>query len=213
MSTVPATSRQQRSSGGNVANRLAAIALLATLALVHPDAQAQTGSDPWFRYSTKPKDFQAAKLPWNTFSIELPKNWQLVPGYGGMFFIAVEKTRNNQATAAVILEQMHLVEPLGPADVDSVLGKLEADAALYRDPSGKNLEQQIKQVGAQRFVFLQYTRPGHNGTDRVVMYAIPAGRIMYRLVCIAPADQLEAKYQEIFAHVAASFKRMGANSD
>ena len=112
-----------------MANRLAAIALLATLALAYPDVQAQTASDPWFRYSTKPKDFQAAKLPWNTFSIELPKSWQLVPGYGGILFTAVEKTRNNQATAAVILEQMHLVEPMAMADVDSVLGKLEADAA------------------------------------------------------------------------------------
>ena len=99
------------------------------------------------------------------------------------------------------------------ADVDSVLGKLEEDAARMRDPSGQNFQQQIKQVGAQRFVFIQYTRPGQNGTDRVVMYAIPASRIMYRLICIAPVDQLEAKYQETFAHVAASFKRLGANSD
>jgi hypothetical protein len=194
-------------------NRLAAIAVLATLALAHPGVRAQTGSDPWFRYSTKPKDFQAPKLPWNTFSIELPKNWQLVPGYGGILLMAVEKTRNNQATAAVILEQMHLVEPLAMGDVDSVLGKLEADAARYRDPSAQNLEQQIKQVGAQRFVFIQYTRPGQNGTDRVVMYAIPAGRIMYRLICVARADQLATRYQETFAHVAASFKRLGANAD
>ena len=92
--------------------RLAAIALFAILVLAYPDAQAQTGSDPWFRYSTKPKDFQAAKLPWNTFSIELPKNWQMVPGYTGILLIAAEKTRNNQATAAVMLEQMHLVEPM-----------------------------------------------------------------------------------------------------
>ncbi len=195
-----------------MATRLAAIALFATLVLPYSDAQAQTGSDPWFRYSTRPKDFQAAKLPWNTFSIELPKNWQMVPGYTGYLLIAAEKTRNNQATAAVMLEQMHLVEPMAMADVDSVLGKLEEDAARTRDPSGQNFQQLIKQVGAQRFVFIQYTRPGQNGTDRVVMYAIPAGRIMYRLICIAPVD-LEAKYQETFAHVAASFKRLGANSD
>ena len=122
-------------------NRLAAIALFAILALACQDVQAQTGSDPWFRYSTKPKDFQAAKLPWNTFSIELPKNWQLVPGYDGILLIAVEKTRNNQATAAVVLEQMHLVEPMAMADVDSVLGKLEEDAARTRDPSGQNFQQ------------------------------------------------------------------------
>ena len=175
--------------------------------------QAQIAADPWFRYSTKPKDFQAAKLPWNTFSIELPKSWQLVPGHGDMLLTAVEKTRNNQATAAVVLEQMHLVEPISMGEVDNVLGKLEAKRAQDRDPSAQNLEHSIKQVGAQRFIFIQYTRPGQNGTDRIVIYAIPASRIMYRLVCIARADQLEAKYQETFAHVAASFKRLGANSD
>ena len=195
-----------------MAHRLAAIALLAIFALAPQGARAQATSDPWFRYSTKPRDFQAAKTPWNTFSIELPKNWQVVPGYGGILLMAVEKTRNNQPVAAVSLEQMHLVEPLAMADVDKVLGGLEADAARNRDPSAQNLEQQIKQVGGQRFVFVQYTRPGLSGTDRVVLYAIPAGRIMYRLICISPDAQV-TKYQEIFAHVAASFKRMGANSD
>jgi hypothetical protein len=196
-------------------NRLAAIVLFATLALALPGGvRAQTGSDPWFRYSTKPKDFQAPKLPWNTFSIELPKNWQLVPGFDGVLLIAVEKTRNNQATAAVVLEQRLLLEPIATGDVDDFLGKLEAEYARARDSAGQNFEQSIKQAGAQRFVFIQYTRPAQSGgTDRVVMYAIPAGRIMYRLICIAPADQLAAKYQETFAHVAASFKRMGANSD
>ena len=131
---VAATSPKLRSRGGNMPNRLAAIALLATLVLASPDVQAQIASDPWFRYSTKPKDFQAAKLPWNTFSIELPKSWQLVPGHGDILLTAVEKTRNNQATAAVVLEQMHLVEPMSMGDVDNVLGKLEADGHRLEIP-------------------------------------------------------------------------------
>jgi hypothetical protein len=186
--------------------RLTVIASLVALNLAHAHAQSQAAPDAWFRQSTKPKDFAVAKLPWNTFSIELPKNWQLVPGYAGILLTAVEKTKNNQPTAAIVLEQMRLVEPLAANDIDDVIAGLEATDARQRDPSGQNFEQQVKEADGQRFVLIQYSRPGLYGEDRVVRYAIPSGRIMYRLICIAPAAQLAAKYQATFAHVAASFK-------
>jgi hypothetical protein len=186
--------------------RLTAISFLVALGLAQAHTVAQTAPDAWFRSSTKPKDFTVAKLPWNSFSIELPKNWQLVPGYGTILLTAVEKTKNNQATAAIVLEQMLLVEPLGGKDIDDVIAGLEATDARQRDPSGQNFNQEVKEGDGQRFVLVQYSRPGLNGEDRVVRYAIPAGRIMYRLICIAPAAQLTEKYQATFAHVAKSFK-------
>jgi len=186
--------------------RLTATSLLVVFGLAHTHAQSQTAADVWFRRSTKPDDFSAAKLPWNTFSIELPKNWQLVPGYGGILLTAVEKTRNNQATAAIALEQMLLVEPLAVNDIDAVLAGLETAAARQRDPAGQDFDQQVKEADGRRIVFIQYSRPGLNGLDRVVLYAIPSGRVMYRLICIAPAAQLTTTYQATFAHVARSFK-------
>jgi hypothetical protein len=193
--------------------RLTATALLVGLIIADTHAQSQTAPDAWFRASTKPKDFGAAKLPWNSFSIELPKNWQMVPGYGGILLTAVEKTRNNQAIAAIALEQMLLVEPLAANDIDAVLAGLEEAAARQRDPSGKDFVQQVKEADGRRFVFIQYSRPGLNGLDRVVQYAIPSGRVMYRLICIAPAALLTTKYQAMFAHVARSFKPSGAASN
>ena len=125
----------------------------------------------------------------------------------------MEKTRNNQATAAIALEQMLLVEPLAVNDIDAVLAGLEEAAARQRDPAGQDFDQQVKEADGRRFVFIQYSRPGLNGLDRVVQYAIPSGRVMYRLICIAPAAQLTTKYQAMFAHVARSFKPSGAGSN
>ena len=186
--------------------RVTAACVLVALSLAYPHAQSPTAPDAWFRRSTKANDFGVAKLPWNTFSIELPKDWQLVPGYGGILLTAVEKTRNNQATAAIVLEQMLLVEPLAANDIDAVIAGLETANAQQRDPAGQDFDQQVKEADGQRFVFIQYSRPGLNGQDRIVQYAIPSGRVMYRLICIAPAAQLTTKYQAMFAHVARSFK-------
>jgi hypothetical protein len=180
--------------------------LVALMTSAGASAQSQRPSDPWFHPSPKPKDFSLAKLPWNTFSIELPKNWQVVPGYGGILLTVAEKTKTNQATASIVLEQMRLVVPLTKNEIDAGLAEQEAIATKQRDPAGQHFEQQVKEIDGRRFVFVTYTRPGLNGMDSVIQYAIPSGGVMYRLVCIAPASQLIAKYQATFAHVASSFK-------
>jgi len=193
--------------------RLVTVSLLILAAAASAQAQPRPSTDPWFHLSAKPKDFRLAKLPWNTFSIELPKDWQLAPGHGGILLTAVEKTRNNQATAAVVLEQMRLVEPLAMNDIDDVLADLETGAARQRDPAGENFTQAVKEADGRRYLMLQYSRPGQNGPDRVIVYAMPAGRIMFRLICIAPADQLVPKYQDVFAHIAAAFKPTVGQTD
>lgn len=182
--------------------QIVAVPLVVVLSLV--GAQAQ--SDPWFRRSANPKDFAVARLPWNTFSIELPKDWQVAPGYGGILLLAVERTKNNQSAASVVIEQMRLTVPLTAHDVDDGLAELEANQARVRDPAGQDFQQHVKDVNGQRFVFLTYSRRGLNGMDSVVQYAMPNGNVMYRLVCIAPTAQLAQRYQATFAHVAASFK-------
>ena len=63
----------------------------------------------------------------------------------------------------------------------------------------------MKEVNGQRFILIQYSRPGLNGADRVVQYEFPDGLIMYRLIGVAPAAQF-SKYQPTFAHVASSLK-------
>lgn len=181
--------------------------LVAVVGSLQAGAQTPAGAgDPWVRRSSRAGDFRAPVLPWKSFAVELPRDWQIAPGHGGILLTAVERGRNNQPAGAIVLEQMLLVEPLGPADIGDVLANLEVAAARQRDPAGTDFEQQVKEGDGQRLIMIQYNRPGIVGTDRVVVYAVPAGRVMYRLICIAPADQLVKRYQPIFAHVAWSFK-------
>jgi len=186
--------------------QMAVVPVLALLSL----AAAQAQSDPWYRLSAKPKDFAVARLPWNTFTIELPKDWQLAPGYGAILLSAVEKSRGNQPAASIVIEHRSLPEPLTSQDVDAGLAALEANDTKLRDPAGQDFKQEVKDVNGVRFVFLTYSRRGLSGMDTVVLYSVPSGNVMYRLVCIAPTAQLAQRYQAICAHVAASFKPTAA---
>lgn len=191
------------------------VATVAVLLLNLPvaRAQSQSSNDPWFRKSPKPNDFVVAKLPWRTFSIELPKNWQMAPAYGGILLSATERTKNNQPAASIVLEQMLLVAVLRNDEIDDGLATFESNATKQRDPAGQDFQQQVKEIDGRRFVFIRYFRPGFTGTDAVVQYAIPNGNVMYRLICIAPSAQLAAKYQATFAHVAQSFKLAATNTN
>ena len=187
--------------------RMAAVPMLVLLGLSAVQAQ----DDPWYRLSARPKDFAAARLPWNTFTIDLPKDWQLAPGYGAILLSAVEKTRGNQPAASIVIEHRSLVEPLTAQDVDAGLAGLEANDVKGRDPGGQDFKQEVKEVNGVRFVFQTYSRRGLSGMDTVILYSVPSGNVMYRLVCIAPTAQLAQRYQAIFAHVAASFKPTAVN--
>ena len=185
---------------------LSTVCLVLAFDLAGALAQAPPASDPWIRKSSKPGDFRAGRLPWNTFSVELPEDWQLVPGFSTMLVTAAEKGRNNQPAAAIIIEHTQNTEPLNASDVDERLAALEGDWVRQRDPAGENFEHQVKEFEGRRFLLVQYGRAGFNGRDRVVVYVMPAGKVMYRLICIAPEKQMAERYQAIFAHVAATFK-------
>ena len=53
-------------------------------------AQAPRPED-WYGKLSKPKDFDAPKTFSGAFQIELPKDWQLVPGHTGTVFLVVER--------------------------------------------------------------------------------------------------------------------------
>jgi hypothetical protein len=183
--------------------RVAACVL--TLCAVQAHLVSQT-PDPWFAKSPKPKDFEAPKLPWNNISIELPKNWQLVPGLNGVLLSAAERTKNNQPGAAIVLEQMRLQDTLSAKDLTDATLNFETASTRERDPAGQNFQPQLKNASeGRRYIFIQYTRPGFYGPDRVTQYSVPAGLLLYRVVCIVPEAQV-AKYQSTCAHVADSFK-------
>jgi len=173
------------------------------------ESAAQGPPDPWYGRSSKPKDFEAFKLPLVKYDIELPKDWQVVPGHSQILFTATEKTRNNRSAAAIVLEHLQLRSALA---LTPAVAEVELTTIKEREPSGQDFSQQLMRVGGRQFVLIQFTRPGHTGPDRVVQYSILADSIMYRLMCIISLPQL-AKYQQICAHVAASFAVRGSASD
>ena len=167
-------------------------------------AEAQEAPDAWYGRQAKPKNIDNPRVFPGAFSIELPKDWQLVPGHAGTVFSIVEKNRQSQGGAVITLEFLRLQAPLDP-ELIAGAGERELKAVQNWESSGKQFTSQVKKGASGPFIVIQYNRPGlSGGDDHVVQYSMPAGTTMYRLICVAPAASLD-KYRPVFAHVAASF--------
>jgi hypothetical protein len=195
-------------------NRKSVCRILLVLACVVPPVHSlaqQTASDPWYGRQAKSKDFDAPKEFTGAFSIELPKGWQLGSGHMETLFLLTQRTKNWEAGAVITLEQIRLQLPLDPAIMATVSDR-EMREAQARDSTGKQFSNVVKNGDHGPVILVQYDRTGMTGvTDHVAQYSMPVGTTMYRLICIAPAAQIE-KYRPIFAHVAASFTSLKAAS-
>lgn len=186
------------------ATRTRSIVLVFACLVSFAHAIAQTTPDPWYARQANPRNIDPPKTFTGGFAIQLPKDWQLAPGYKETIFSVVEKTRRWEAGAVISLQQIRLQAPLefplsDPAR-DATLGELKA-----REPSGRQFSATVKTGPIGQIILLQYVRPGVSGRDdHVTQYSIPVGTTMYQLMCIAPANGVE-KYRPLFAHVAASF--------
>lgn len=182
---------------------LAALMAAGLLAAAAP-VSAQGVSDPWFGKIAKPKDMDPPKTFANTFSIELPKDWQLVSGHTNTVFLVAEKTKKFMPAPAIALEYSQLQAAID-ASVLPTVGQLELADIQKRELGGSRFAQQIKSADGRQVIVIQYDRPGLAGeSDHVVQYSFPVGTTMYHLICIAPTDDIE-KYRPLFAHAAASF--------
>jgi hypothetical protein len=176
----------------------------AMVVLAGSAAAQQQPADEWYGRMAKPKDFDAPKSFGNTFKIELPKDWQLVPGHTGTVFLVAEKTKRFDAGGAIILEYMRLQAPVEPSGLDAFAG-IEFDDVRSRESAGSAFTVVHKIVDGRPLILIQYDRAGFSGApDHVVQYMFPVGQTLYNLICIAPKADLK-KYQPMFAHAAASF--------
>src|SRR5687767_5110095 len=99
------------------------IMMLLAIGMVHAQTAGSPKAtpDPWYSSSPRPRDFEARPL--GKFTIELPKDWLIVPGHGSVLFTAAERLRNNQSAAAIVLEQMQLQGSVQPKDVTGTLAE------------------------------------------------------------------------------------------
>jgi len=173
-----------------------------------PQAPAQpappAAPDPWYGRIPKTKDFEARLFP-GAMTIEVPKDWQVVPGHASTLFAAVEKSKKNQPAAAIVVEYTRLPAAFDPK-IASFVATAELSDVKDSEPDGTAFAQQLKNApDIGPYVFIEYNRPGLAGDDHIVQYSMFNGRVRYRLVCIAPAASVE-KYRPTFAHIAASVK-------
>jgi hypothetical protein len=165
---------------------------------------AQGTADLWFLRQLKPKNFDPPKVFTNSFSIELPKSWQLAPGHTGTIFSVVEPTKKWETGGLIALEYQRLQLALEPSLMKDMSDR-ELREVQLREGNGKQFGVELLTAGPGFVIFIHYDRPGVSGTDdHVVQYEIPVGLTLYKLICIAPAGGIE-KYRPVFAHVAASF--------
>jgi hypothetical protein len=190
---------------GLLRRRTLAALVATTIVTAAAPAFGQQGiSDPWFGKIAKPKDMDPPKTFAGTFSIELPKDWQLVSGHTNTVFLVAEKTKRFVPAPAIVLEYSQLQAAVDPSVLPAV-GQLELGDIQKRELSGSRFAQQIKSADGRQVIVIQYDRPGLAGeSDHVVQYSFPVGTTMYHLICIAPTDEIE-KYRPLFAHAAASF--------
>jgi hypothetical protein len=177
------------------------LASLVGMEALRAQAPQAAAPDPWYSRQPRPRNIDGPKVFTNWFSIELPKATTV--------FSVVEKTRQWESGGLVTLEYEQLQAPLEPSLV-AAASERELNEVKKRELGGKNYGVAVKIGALGPIVFIQYDRPGFTGGDnRVVQYSIPVGRMLYRLVCIAPASKIE-EYRPIFAHVAASFTPLKA---
>jgi hypothetical protein len=131
-----------------------------------------------------------------------------VPGISSPVMSLVQKRRE----AAIVVEQERLHQPLAQDDITDLFGQLEADSVRERQPLAKDIQSKLVQAGGRRVIIVTYSRQSAAGQERVRQYSIPGGGAdLFRLMCSAPVAQF-ARYEYIFAHVAASFSATGGGT-
>jgi len=141
--------------------------------------------------------------------LEYPKkDWEVVPRPAAAIIpgatLPIVSLVQRRRDAAVVVEQTKLHQALTLDDITDLFGQLEADSLRERQPQATDIRSRLVDAGGRRLVIVTYARPGVGGPERVRQYSIPAGADLFRLTCVAATSQF-ARYEPVFAHVAASF--------
>lgn len=146
-------------------------------------------------------DVQPFVGPGNRIRFEFPKkDWLLVPGGTVSIVSVIQKS----GQAAVVVEHTKLNAALAPDDITDLFAQLEADQIKQQQPDAADVQSKLVAVGNRRLVIVGYTRRGVAGAERVRVYSMPVGSDLYRITCSAATQQF-ARYEQVFAHVAATF--------
>lgn len=115
-----------------------------------------------------------------------------------------------QGQARVVLERSELSVRLAPEEINDVFAAIEMDIIREQHPDASGFDSVIVDEAAIPIVVTHYRRPGAGAPQKIRQYSFARGTELYRLICTA-AESNFLVYEQIFAHIAASF-RAGAES-
>lgn len=169
--------------------------------LLLPAAEAQSKPPPFGKIpKAKVRTVVSAGA---VFQLEYPSsgNWTVLPGPPGSALVLGESKKGE---ALVVIERVTLTEALAPDELPTVADR-EARIVKEREPQARDVSHQLLDADKRKVIVVQYTRPGLQGPEQVVHYAVPQETALYRVTCTVVTAQAE-KYTQWFGHIAASIQ-------
>lgn len=188
-------------------SRLLVVALATACVFVRPAAAAQW--PVWLGGSATKVQFVEFKDPDGRFSIDRPKDWQVVAGAGDTVVTFLQKKLEGQ----LVVGRYRLALSLGPDDITETFASDEVRLLKGSQPNASNISSQFVRKNGRPIVIIDFERPPLKGADldRVRQYSFPVGQDDFRLTGSA-RKALFPKYDLMFAHMAETFKVLPAKA-
>jgi hypothetical protein len=134
------------------------------------------------------------------FTVDYPKkDWNPLVGAGSSLVVFFHKTRE----ATVAIERRTVKRPLGQKDITDDTATTEVQDWTSRRPLASGFGHQFLDFAGARFIVIDFTQPGPQGTERVRMYSMPRGLDWYRVICTTTQASFE-KYKDTCHKIALS---------
>jgi hypothetical protein len=135
----------------------------------------------------------------NGFTIDYPRDWQVLIGVGSSLAVMVSKARD----AAVAVERVKLAVALSPSEIIDDTAELEKQELQRRQPQATNFSHQFQPFGSSKVIIIDYRQLGSQGPEHVRVYNVIRGTDKYRLLCTTRLQLLD-KYKDMFQQIAFS---------
>lgn len=161
-------------------------------------ADAQFG---WLRRDGN-VEYQTLTGPGGQYVLEYPKrDWRVIPGGGAVMMTLAQ----SKSEAAVVIEYTRLDPPLAAEEITELFLEIEVDELKKRQPGASAFQARLAMGPQGRQSFVDFTRPGVNGDERVRQVSMPRGDALYRIVCSASVELFD-KYEPVFDRIVETFR-------
>jgi hypothetical protein len=133
------------------------------------------------------------------FTIDYPKDWQVLVGVGSSLAVVYSKARD----AGVTVERAKLAVPLLPSEIIDATADQEKQEWQKRQPHATIMTHQFQNFGNSKTIIIDFSQPGAQGTEHVRIYNVIQGTDKYRVICTTKQPLFD-KYKDTFQQIAFS---------